>query len=135
MAFRSPWVVDTCIRCCTTGSFRSINDSFSIEAGIDFIGVGSPRYFGFGGFAIGVPVEVMWAFHFSDKFALYGKAGLALELWPTGWCGYEGVGCRGFFLTPQIIGAGGLMFKASDLIVLRAELGYPGLKVGIGFLL
>lgn len=111
------------------GFIPPVNDSFGLEFGADFVGIGARS---FGGI-VGLPIEGLWAFHFTPKFAAYMKLGLALELyfgtlyWPYG--GYTSTVAVG--LQP-IAGVGG-WYKFSDKVSLRFELGYPGLKVGLGF--
>lgn len=110
------------------GFVPSVNDSFSIEIGADLYALGASRFFGA---MLAIPIEAMWALHFSQKFAGYLKLGAAIELRFLGdWC-WGGV-CNG------IVGAGivaqlGIMYAITDAIMLRVELGYPGLKVGLGF--
>ena len=110
------------------GFVPSVNDSFSIEVGADLYALGASRFFGA---MLAIPIELMWALHFSQKFAGYLKLGAAIELRFLGdWC-WGGV-CNG------VIGAGivaqlGIMYAITDAITFRVELGYPGLKVGLGF--
>lgn len=112
------------------GFIPAVNDSFSIEFGLDLSGAVGSRFYP----TLGIPVEVMWAFHFTRKFAAYVKAGAVLEInfvpyvCSTFTCGpiYAPV-------TASPIGNIGLLYKFSDKISFRAEAGYPWVKVGLGF--
>jgi hypothetical protein len=99
------------------GFIPPLNDEFGIDFGADvvlFFGRVSP-------FALWIPVSVLWTFHFTDKFALYAKAGVALRIWP----GYINA------VFPDFTTAVGLNFMISKGFGLRAEAGYPGIKLGI----
>jgi hypothetical protein len=110
------------------GFVPSLNDSFSVEFGADLYALGHLRYFGA---AIGIPVEAMWALHFSEKLSGYLKLGASIELRFLGeWC-WGGI-CNGF-VGAGIVAQLGVMYRISDALTLRAEIGYPGLKVGLGF--
>jgi hypothetical protein len=109
------------------GFVPSLNDSFSVEAGVDFYALGAARF----GAALAIPIEAMWALYFSTKFSGYLKVGAALEIRFAGdWC--WGNGPCGGLLAAGLIAQLGIMYRITDAITLRAELGYPGLKVGIG---
>ena len=104
------------------GFIPPLNDEFGIDFGADivaFFGYASPL-------AFWIPVSAVWTFHFTDRFSLYGKLGIALRIWP----GYVGFGAAVF---PDFIGAVGLNFMLSKSFGLRAEAGYPGLKLGVVF--
>ena len=72
-------------------------------------------------FSITVPVCVLWTFHITDKFSAYAKVGIALKIHP----GYV------FPIFPDGVGVVGANFMFSKSFGVRAEAGYPGLKVGI----
>lgn len=109
------------------GFVPTINDSFSVEIGADLFALGAARF----GAMLAIPLEAMWALHFSEKFAGYLKLGAELELRFLGdWC-WGGV-CGGF-IGAGIIAQLGIMYRLTDAITLRVELGYPGLKLGLGF--
>jgi len=109
------------------GFAPSINDEFGIEGGVDL----GTLFYGFGGsnytwFLLNVPVEAMYDVHLFPKFDVYVKAGLALHLWfgdhvVTG------------YVPIDFVGAVGLRYKFTDSLYLRAEAGYPFIKIGIGF--
>lgn len=112
------------------GFIPAVNDSFSIEFGLDLSGAVGGRFYP----VLGIPVEVMWAFHFTRKFAAYAKLGVALEFH---FVPYE---CFGGFCGPargvvgvSPIGNVGLIYKFSEKISFRAEAGYPWIKIGLGF--
>lgn len=110
------------------GFIPSVNDSFSIEFGLDLSGaVGSSFYP-----ILGIPVEVMWQFHFTQKFSAYAKVGAVLEINFVPYCNVGGVLCRGP-VSASPIGNVGLMYKFSEKVSFRAEVGYPWVKVGLGF--
>lgn len=110
------------------GFVPSLNDSFSIEAGVDLYAIGRSVF----GFGFAVPIEAMWALHFSQKFSGYLKLGVALELRFGDWC--WGNVCGGALgIAPGFIGNIGIMYKLTEGLTLRVEAGYPGLKLGLGF--
>lgn len=100
------------------GFIPPVNDEFGIDFGADLMFW--PGYFA--GVSISIPVSVLWTFHFTDTFAAYAKAGIALRIWP---------GFTGGALWPDGVGAVGLNWMFSKGMGLRAEVGYPGLKVGL----
>lgn len=112
------------------GFIPALNDSFSIEFGLDLTGAAGNRFYA----TLGIPVEVMWAFHFTEKFSAYAKVGAVLEInfvpyvCSGGFCG----AARGV-VSASPIGNIGLMYKFSDKISFRAEAGYPWIKIGLGF--
>jgi hypothetical protein len=108
------------------GFLSAVNDSFNIEFGVDFSGVMGRTFYP----VLSIPVELMWQFHFTPKFSAYAKVGIALEFNLVSYCsvGY----CR-TVVTAGGIGGVGLMYKFTDKISFRAELGYPWVKVGLGF--
>ena len=111
------------------GFIPALNDEFSIEFGADLSGAVGNRVFYP---TLGIPVEVMWNFHFTQKFAAYVKAGVVLEINFVSYVCTVGTLCRGV-VSASPIGNIGLMYKFSDKISFRAEAGYPWIKVGLGF--
>ncbi len=109
------------------GFIPALNDSFGIEFGADFFGTVGP-YYGFGGF-ISLPVEAMWQFHLTRDFSAYGKLGFALQVH----FGQNYFGNNAAYLTGDLIADVGIIYKVSDVMSLRAELGYNGAKIGLGF--
>lgn len=116
------------------GFIKPVNDSFELEFGADLfygnygVGLGDDDYLG-----IIVPVGVRWTFHFSPTFAAYAKLSLGFQYryFPDEtarrWVDY------GFFdyvhWDPEI----GLLWKFAEKMSLRAEVGYTGARVGVGF--
>ena len=112
------------------GFLPSVNDSFSIEFGLDLSGAVGTRFYPI----LGIPVEVMWQFHFTQKFSAYAKVGVVLEINFVPYvCNVGSVYCRGGAVSASPIGNLGLMYKFSDKVSFRAEVGYPWVKVGLGF--
>ena len=109
------------------GLIPGANDSIGLEFGADFIGIGSSTFAGL----VGIPIEGLWAFHFTPKFAAYFKLGVALEVRFGCWR-WDARVCGGA-VTAGAIADLGVWFKISDSVYLRAEVGYPGLKLGLGF--
>lgn len=101
------------------GFIPPVNDEFGIDFGADLV-----FFFGYTNpIAFWIPVSVLWTFHFTDTFSLYAKAGVALRIWP------------GFIsaVFPDFTTAVGLNFMLSKGFGLRAEAGYPGIKLGVLF--
>ena len=101
------------------GFIPPVNDEFGIDFGADaifFLGYQYP-------FALWVPISVLWTFHFTETFAAYVKAGVALRFWPG----------DPLPLYPDFVGAIGLNWLFARSFGLRVEAGYPGLKVGLLF--
>lgn len=110
------------------GFIPALNDSFSIEFGADLTGVVGASFYP----TLGIPVEVMWQFHFTQKFSAYAKAGVVLEINFVPYACTGTIACRGV-VSASPIGNVGLMYKFTDKISFRAEAGYPWVKVGLGF--
>jgi hypothetical protein len=112
------------------GFIPAVNDEFGIEFGADFTGA-----FGYGYFLpiVDIPVEVMWNFHFTQNFSAYAKVGIAFELQFYGSNYY--LGRNNLYFTVNPVTAVGLFYKFSNTLSLRAEVGYPWIKVGLAFAL
>jgi hypothetical protein len=110
------------------GFIPTVNDSFGIEFGADL------ALYSRGGFAtfLAIPIEAMWALHFFPKFAMYLKLGVALDFRLGRACNrnecYDGFGVGAY-----PIGTLGFWYALSDVVRLRFELGYPWIKIGLGF--
>ena len=107
------------------GFIPSLNDSFGLEFGVDasfYLG-------GFGGTGIGlgIPIEARWGFHLIPKLEVYGKVGFAL--------GFFVVPNYGVAFWPYAVAQAGVVYQITETIALRAEVGYPNIKVGIGIAL
>jgi hypothetical protein len=96
------------------GFISSINDSFELELGANAF---------YGGYYLVTPVvEVRWTFHFSERFSAYGKVG----------AGYNIMISALYPHTVYVSGAIGALVAITRHFYLRAEIGYPGLLLGIG---
>lgn len=110
------------------GFIPPINDSFGLEFGADLsMGIGYnyvPLFFA-------LPVEAMWNFHFTDRFAAYAKLGLAVEFNTYSW----NSNVSGLYIGLSPVSGVGILFKPNPAgsFYLRAEVGYPWTKIGIGF--
>lgn len=100
------------------GFIPPLNDEFGIDFGADVVLY--PGYIS-GIFSLTVPVTVVWTFHITDTFSAYAKAGIALRVWPGSL----------YAIYPDPVGAAGINYMLSKSFGLRAEVGYPGIKVGI----
>ena len=101
------------------GFIPPVNDEFGLDFGADAIFFTGYRNV----FALWIPVSVLWTFHFTNTFSAYVKAGVALRFWPG----------DPLPLYPDFVGAIGLSWMFSPNVGLRAEAGYPGLKLGLLF--
>ena len=112
------------------GFIPAVNDEFSIEFGADLSGAVGTRFYPI----LGIPVEVLWNFHFTQKFSAYVKAGVVLEINFVPYvCVGNVCGATRGVVSASPVGNIGLMYKFSDKISFRAEAGYPWIKVGLGF--
>ncbi len=117
------------------GILPGINDSIELELGLD-AWYGSWGY-GFGSFGyvgLAAPVaEVAWTFHITDRFDAYAKLGLGwhFDFYTSDISGYSGLSTNGLYF----VGGAGINYKLADKMTLRGELGYSGVRVGLGFAL
>jgi hypothetical protein len=102
------------------GFIPPVNDSFGLEFGLD-----TNFYINYGT-GIGIPVEARWNFHLIPKLEVYGKAGFGLGFFTSG----LGTAFYGY-----AIAHAGVLYQITDTIALRAEVGYPSIKIGIGIAL
>lgn len=103
------------------GFIPPVNDEFGIDFGADAV-----LHLGYSSapFSLTVPVAALWTFHFTDKLSAFVKLGVALRVWP------------GWTVTPVYavpVSVVGLNFMFSKSFGLRAEVGYPMIKVGVLF--
>jgi hypothetical protein len=117
------------------GANTSLRDAFAIEVGADLMHwsyswqVGSD----FGWTEVLGVAGLMWMVWLSDDLALYPKVDLGWGVgWYSGWD--DGWGNRPTYGGVFWDATGGVLFKASDAITLRAEGGYAGLKLGAAWL-
>ncbi len=105
------------------GFLPMLNDSFGIEFGADTIFVVGGYGYGLG-FALTIPAaEARWNFHVFPKLEAYAKLGLGLGLFFNS--GYVNP-------YPVIIANVGVLFKINNVLSLRAEIGSPAVKIGLG---
>ena len=112
------------------GFIPAVNDSFEIEFGLDFSGVVGRAFYP----TLGIPVEVMWQFHFTKKFSAYVKVGAVLEINFVPYVCTISF-CPGVYGPVGVhpIGILGLIYRFTEKVSFRAEAGYPWVKVGLGF--
>lgn len=115
------------------GFVPSLNDEFGLDVGVDLT-----LTFGYGvSFLIDIPVEAMWKLNLTSKFSAYAKLGVGLGIrlgyW-TSFCGGAfGYGYSCWPVAPTFYGSVGAIYKLTDGLWLRGEIGYPGLKIGLTF--
>ena len=109
------------------GFLPAVNDEFGIEFGGDLAAFSYPggAYYG-----LSIPIEVLWDFHFLPRVDAYAKAGAAFAV-GFGSYYYPGPAPAPYGVYP--IMALGLRLKLTDLVYLRAEVGYPWAKLGLAF--
>lgn len=98
------------------GFIPPVNDEFGIDFGADLV-----LFFYYAPFSITFPVCALWTFHITDKFSAYAKVGISLKIHP-GWFNP---------VFPDFVSVAGINFMISKGFGLRAEAGYPGIKLGI----
>jgi hypothetical protein len=112
----------------------SVRDNFSLEVGADYLRW-SFSYVTDTSYALNefLPVAgIMWNIWLNDNFILYPKFELGYQfIWLSGFpSGYPTPSYGGVYWD---IG-GGVIYKLAGGISLRAEIGYAGLKGGVGWL-
>jgi hypothetical protein len=115
----------------------NVRDSFALEFGADFLhwSVGWPGYSDISVNEFIPVVGVMWNIWISDQLAFYPKLelgwGFGWVTWPDGYTASTTYSAhRGFY--PD--GAAGALYKLKNGLTLRGEVGYAGLKLGVGWL-
>jgi hypothetical protein len=114
------------------GFLPKVNDSFDLEFGADYV---FRRWVSINYHAIIIPAEARWTFYFLPNLAAYAKVGLGVEV------GFGGVDIFGPYgggvgtgvVVYHNLFSPGILYKLSDELWLRGELGYWGLKAGLGF--
>lgn len=102
------------------GFISSINDEFGLEGGVDvmfyfsYLSTYSPV-------RLDIPVAARWSFHLTDAWTVFAKLGLGIGIWP------------GAYYSVWFVGEGGVgaIYKLSDVISLRLDVGYPWAKFGV----
>jgi len=111
----------------------SVRDSFALEFGADYLHWSFNYYLG-DDLSVNwfLPnAAIMWNLWLSDKFVVYPKFALGYEIvWVSGYTGPGSYAASGIFWDA----VAGAMYKLDNGITLRAELGYAGLKAGVGWL-
>ncbi len=112
----------------------NVRDNFSLEFGADYLRW-SFDFLGTNNYAVNefLPaVGMAWNVWLNGNFALYPKVELGYQfVWLTGFpSGYPTPSYGGFYWDV----AGGAMYKLNGGVTLRAEIGYAGLKAGVGWL-
>ncbi len=100
------------------GFLPMLNDSFGIEFGVD-TGFVFGNYLGL---AIGIPVEARWNFHIFPRLEAYAKLGFGIGVLAIG----------NVYVYPYPVANVGVLFKLNKVLYLRAEVGYPAVKIGLG---
>jgi len=108
------------------GFIDNLNDSVELELGADLaFATGVTLGFGYSYVDLTIPVEGRWTFHFTSALAAYGKLALSYEIIP-----YTSSSIVSNTLSFNL--AIGGLYKLGEKFFLRGELGYRGLKVGVG---
>lgn len=110
----------------------TIRDGFAIEFGGDYVHWSdSFGTYNFSYSVVRVAGGVMWDVWLTDQFALYPKIELGYSHYSYNYGGYTG---GGNYSPVFFNGAGGAMYKMNGGLTLRAEVGYTGLALGVGWL-
>lgn len=100
------------------GFIPRLNEEFGIDFGADaiiYVGYTAP-------FSIYLPIGVQWKFHILSNLDVYAKLGFLARLWFGGPLGV-------FY--PDAVAAVGLHYMLSKSFGLKAEVGYPGVRLGV----
>jgi hypothetical protein len=114
-----------------------LHDSLDLDFGLDYLNYWDTHYAGpysYDVSELNLHAGVIWNFWLTPQLALYPKAGLGYSFahysyspdWPPGYGHTEYGG-----LYPELAVGGQL--KLSNTLSLRGELGWSGLKIGVGF--
>lgn len=112
------------------GFIPTLNDSLELELGLDaWYASWGALGFSYGYVGLAAPVaEAAWTFHITSQFDAYAKlgAGLRFNFWVDSYASGSTVN---FYLISSV----GINYKFTEKTMLRAELGYTGLRAGLGF--
>lgn len=118
---------------------KKIHDELGIEFGIDYLQ--STYDYGFAGYKvewtyreITPVVGIDWMFWLSNRVALYPKVDLGYHI--TSWSVDSSTGSSESHADVSSFyfqGAGGVVFRATPGLAVRAEAGWRALRVGVGF--
>lgn len=114
-----------------------LRDSLDLDLGVDYLSYWNHYYTGpyyYDVSEVNLHAGLIWNFWLSPQVAIYPKAGLGYSIatynyspgWNPGW----GHGSYGG-VYPEL--AAGAQLKLSSALSLRGELGWSGLKLGLGF--
>lgn len=108
------------------GFIPTLNDSFELEFGGDFwASLWSPTITYYG---LTIPAEALWTFHLVPAVSVYGKLALGFNLY------FSSAGPLPSSFIPLYFNLGpGVLWHVGQGIDLRAELGYGGARIGLGF--
>jgi hypothetical protein len=110
------------------GFIPSLNDEFGLEFGLDFNFVFlDDRYVNNDLLvALGVPAEAMYDFHITPTFDAYVKVGFIVT---------AGLNDVDDVVYLNLVSSVGLRYEVTPGLLLRAEVGWPWVKAGIGITL
>lgn len=114
-----------------------IRDSLDLDVGLDYLSYWNTYYSGpyhYDVSELNLHAGVLWNFWLTPKIAVYPKAGLGYSFarysYSAGWPkGYDHASYGGLY--PEL--AVGAQLKLASAVSLRGELGWAGLKLGVGF--
>jgi hypothetical protein len=114
-----------------------IRDELGIEAGLDYFHLGWTANYGIGNYSWSYNeftpvVGVVWNVWFNDKLAIYPKIDLGYHIGSIS-ASYNGqaVDTTGVsFSALYFQGTGGIIYRVSDAVGLRAEAGWSSLRLG-----
>lgn len=116
-----------------------LRDSLDLDLGVDYLSFWNHNYYYAGGpyydvSQFNLHAGLIWNFWLTPRVAIYPKAGLGYSIatytYSAGWDPIYGRGSYGG-VYPEL--AAGAQLRLSNSLSLRGELGWSGLKVGLGF--
>jgi hypothetical protein len=114
-----------------------VRDSLDFEVGLDYLNYWNHHYAGPSYYDVSefnLHAGLIWNFWLTPQLALYPKAALGYGVvhysYPASWNPAYGNGSYGGIYPELAVGA---QFKLSSTVTLRGELGWAGLKLGLGF--
>jgi len=114
-----------------------LHDSLDLDVGVDYVSYWDHSYYGpayYDVSELNLHAGVLWNFWLTPKVAVYPKAGLGYSIasysYSANWNPAWGHGSYGG-LYPELAVGGQL--KVGNALSLRGELGWSGLKLGVGF--
>ena len=114
-----------------------VRDSLDLEVGLDYLNYWNHHYAGASYYDVSefnLHAGLIWNFWLTPQLAVYPKAALGYGIvhysYPAGWNPAYGNGSYGGIYPELAIGG---QLRLSNTVTLRSELGWAGLKIGIGF--